>query len=79
MVGGAEAWAGVLWVDSAVCAVVSEVLGAVSGLGTEWWWWLTTKLSLLMAVLTWLMGAVKVSTVLMTDWWGSRRGLPFAY
>jgi hypothetical protein len=51
---GAEDMAGVLWVDSAVCAIVCEGLGAVLKLGTRLWWWLTMKLLSLMG----LMGAV---------------------
>jgi hypothetical protein len=51
--------AGVLWVDSAVCAVVFEGLGAVLKLGTRLWWWLTTKLLSLMG----LMGAVRASSM----------------
>jgi hypothetical protein len=43
--GGAEAWAGVLWVDSAVCAVVSEVLGAVLTVVVGPLWSLSTVLT----------------------------------
>ena len=58
-------------------ADVREVLGAIQKLGKRWWW-LTTLLASLMAavqtssVVTWRIAVVTV------DWWGSRRGVPFA-
>jgi hypothetical protein len=48
MGGGAEAWAGVLWVDSAVCAVISEVLGTVLTVVVGPLWLLSTALTTVM-------------------------------
>jgi hypothetical protein len=50
MEGGAVEAVGELWVDSARCAVVSEVLGAVLTVVERQWWPLLTAL----ATVTWL-------------------------
>jgi hypothetical protein len=46
--GGAGAWAGVLWVDLAVCAVVCEVEVVVLKQGMRLWWPSSTTLATLM-------------------------------